>query len=120
MKKTLVLGASINPYRYSFKAILRLRAAGHEVIAVGKSIGKVADIMIAKQYPEGIIDINTVTIYLRADLQSSYYDQILESNPKRIIFNPGSENTELAILATSRGIETMVACTLVMLSINNY
>jgi len=120
MKKTLVLGASINPHRYSYTAIHRLRSEGHEVIAVGRSLGTVADVRILDKFPEAIEDLNTISVYLKADLQTTYYTQIIASNPKRIIFNPGAENIELARLADSHGINTIEACTLVMLSIKNY
>ena len=120
MKNTLVLGASTNPHRYSYIAIHRLRAAGHGVIAVGRGEGTVADITISEQISKGEEDIDTITLYLRAELQPRFYNQILESNPKRIIFNPGSENIELAQHASAKGIETLEACTLVMLSINTF
>ena len=120
MKKTLVLGASANPRRYSHMAILRLRAAGHDVLAVGRSQGKVADILISDLLPSEMEDIHSVSMYLRAELQPAYYEQILNINPQRIIFNPGAENFELSKLADSYGIETIEACTLVMLSIDDY
>ena len=120
MKKTLVLGASTNPNRYSHMAIKRLRAAGHQVIAIGRSEGDVADVSISELFPIVAEDIHTITVYLRADLQPRFYNQILGSKAKRIIFNPGSENIELANLASNQDMETINACTLVMLSINDY
>ncbi|MFT5479510.1 MAG: putative CoA-binding protein [Bacteroidia bacterium] len=118
-KKTLVLGASTNPARYAFKAINRLRESGHEVIALGLREGKVADVNIdakAQWYQK----VDTVTMYLGAPRQVQYYQYLMALNPKRIIFNPGAENEELEQLASKNGIETIEACTLVMLSIGNY
>ncbi|RYY10385.1 MAG: CoA-binding protein, partial [Chitinophagaceae bacterium] len=114
-KKTLVLGASQNPSRYSFIAINRLRSYGHPVVAIGKKAAMVADVAIeSKQEPHELVD--TITLYLGADNQKEYYDYILSLNPKRLIFNPGAENDELFELAEKNGIRAIEACTLVMLS----
>jgi predicted CoA-binding protein len=118
-KKTLVLGASDNPARYSNLAINRLRANQHPVVAIGKREGKVADVNIITDHP-GINDIDTVTVYLNVQHQKQYYDYILSLHPKRIIFNPGAENEELAAMAAQQGIQSMEACTLVLLSTGQY
>lgn len=118
-KKTLVLGASSNSTRYSYNAIRDLRQYDHEVIAIGKREGIVEDIAIT-QKEEPIEDLDTVTLYLNSDNQKPYYDYILSLNPRRIIFNPGAENHELAELARAKGIKTMNACTLVMLHTGQY
>ncbi|MGK2860516.1 MAG: CoA-binding protein [Chitinophagaceae bacterium] len=118
-KKTLVLGASDNPARYSFLAINRLRSMGHPVVAIGRKNTMVADVPLDKaKLP--LQDIHTVTLYLNPKNQQEYYDYILSVNPKRIIFNPGTENNELVILARKQNIETIEACTLVMLSTGQY
>lgn len=118
-KKTLVLGASDNPSRYSYLAIQRLRNHGHSVVAIGRKKTKVADVSIEKdQLP--VDGIDTVTIYLNPLHQQEYYDYILSLNPKRIIFNPGAENDELVSLAKQKGIQSIEGCTLVMLSTNQY
>lgn len=118
-KTTLVLGASDNPGRYSYLAVHRLRNHGHPVIAIGKKPGKVADVDISKEKsPQQGVD--TVTLYLNPLHQKMYYDYIVSLNPKRIIFNPGTENDELAVLAEENGIKTLEACTLVMLSTGQY
>ncbi|MGK0364420.1 MAG: putative CoA-binding protein [Saprospiraceae bacterium] len=119
MKKTLVLGASPNPSRYSNIAVNRLISYGHEVVPVGVREGEIAEIEIIKGRPE-VEGIDTVTLYLNPKRQVEYYDYILGLNPKRIIFNPGTENPELSRLAREQGIETEVACTLVQLSIGDY
>ncbi len=119
MKKTLVLGASENPDRYSNKAIRSLRRHGHEVVAVGNRKGSVDGVAIGtEQAPQEGID--TVTLYLNPANQKPYYDYILGLKPKRIIFNPGTENLELERLAEGAGIDALEACTLVLLSIGRY
>ena len=118
-KKTLVLGASDNPSRYSFLAMHRLRSHGHPVVAIGKKSGMVADVPIEKEKKD-FDNIDTVTLYLNPMHQKQYYDYIISLKPKRIIFNPGAENDELTDLATKNGIKPMEACTLVLLSTGQY
>lgn len=118
-KKTLVLGASDNPARYSFRAVHQLKSHGHEVVPVGIRKGTVAGLPIHTDRPAAA-DIDTVTLYVGPQNQSSWYDYILDLQPRRIIFNPGTENPELERLAQARGIATEEACTLVMLSIGQY
>ena len=118
-KKTLVLGASDNPSRYSYLAVNRLRSLGHPVVAIGKKNSMVADVPIEKEKKEWK-NVDTVTLYLNPLHQQQYYDYILSLKPKRIIFNPGAENDELADLAVKNGITPVEACTLVMLSTNQY
>jgi len=119
MKKTLILGASTNPSRYSNLAAHRLVAHGHPIINVGLKSGEVAGVPIEK--PELIhTDLDTITLYLGPQNQPEYYDYIINSKPKRIIFNPGTENPELEKLAEENGIQTLEACTLVMLSTGQY
>ena len=118
-KKTIVLGASPNPQRYSYMAINRLRSHDHPTIAIGKRKGVVGDTEIGvEQKPEE--DVDTITLYLNASNQKQYYDYILSLHPKRIIFNPGAENDELYDLAKDHGIQPMEACTLVLLSTGQY
>ena len=119
MKKTLVVGASLNPDRYSFKAINALRLAGHPVVAFGLKEGIVADVNIHKEW-QFTSDIDTVTMYVNPQRQIELYDKIIALNPKRVIFNPGTENPEFETLLASEGIETEIACTLVLLSIEHY
>jgi predicted CoA-binding protein len=118
-KKTVVLGASENPQRYSYLAINKLTANGHPVVAIGRKAGKVGDIEITTEHPE-MNDIDTITVYLNAQNQKAYYDYILSLKPKRIIFNPGAENEELEDLAKQNGIQPVEACTLVMLSTGQF
>ena len=119
MKQTLVLGASDNPARYSFMAVNLLRQHHHPVKAIGRKHSIVLDvpIEIEKQYLE---NIHTVTLYLNPDHQKEYEEYILSLKPKRIIFNPGTENPAFEKKANEAGIETMQACTLVLLSTGQY
>jgi predicted CoA-binding protein len=118
-KTTLVLGASDNPARYSYLAINKLRKYDHPVLAIGKKAVQVADVNVEKQ-KKSFTDIDTVTLYLNPLHQQEYYDYIISLKPKRIIFNPGSENEELMGLAKKNNIQTMEACTLVLLSTGQY
>jgi len=118
-KKTLVLGASDNPSRYSYLAIQQLRNHDHPVVAIGRKHTLVDDVQITTSQ-ELFENIDTITVYLNPVHQQEYYAYILSLHPKRIIFNPGAENAELAGLTRQNNIETLEACTLVMLSTNQF
>jgi len=118
-KKTLVLGASDNPSRYSYLAVNRLKSHGHPVVAIGKKNSIVAGVPIEKEKKDWK-NVDTVTLYLNPTHQQQYYDYILSLKPRRIIFNPGAENDELADLAVKNGIKPIEACTLVLLSTDQY
>jgi len=118
-KKTLVIGASNNPERYSYLAVNRLRDAGHPVVAIGLKPVQVADITVETE-KKPFDGVDTVTLYLNPARQKDYYDYILSLHPSRIIFNPGAENEELKALAKQNGIQTMEACTLVLLSTGQF
>ncbi len=118
-KKTLVLGASSNQDRYSYLAVNKLSRYHHPVIAIGKRKGKAGDIDIDNEQ-KPYDDIDTITLYLNPENQKPYYDYIVSLKPRRIIFNPGTENEELYKLAKQNNIETMEACTLVLLSTGQY
>jgi uncharacterized protein len=118
-KKTLVLGASQNPQRYSFLALNKLKKYGHPVVAIGKRKALVNEIEIATE-TVAFEDVHTITLYLNPHNQVPYYNYIIGLKPQRIIFNPGTENPELATMAQQHGIQTLQACTLVMLSANQY
>ncbi|MBP2283143.1 putative CoA-binding protein [Flavobacterium sp. CG_23.5] len=118
-KKTLVLGASTKPARYAFMAIEKLVEKGHSVLAIGQNAGEVAGIKIqTKAIP--LKNIDTVTLYLNPTRQRDYYNYIVEAKPKRVIFNPGTENPEFYQLLKLNDIKVEVACTLVLLSTNQY
>jgi len=118
-KKTVVLGASENPSRYSYLAIRKLTNHNHPVVAIGKRKGKVGDVPIETDHVP-VPNVDTVTLYLNPKNQEEYYDYILSLQPSRIIFNPGTENSELVRMAKDAGIEPVMGCTRVMLSIGNY
>ncbi|RYY25800.1 MAG: CoA-binding protein [Chitinophagaceae bacterium] len=118
-KKTLILGATPDPGRYAYLAANKLVKYGHSIVNVGKKTGEVAGVAIEK--PETIHhDIDTITLYIGAQNLPPLYDYILKTHPQRIIFNPGTENSELRRKAEEQGIETLYACTLVMLSTGQY
>lgn len=118
-KKTLVLGASTNPSRYSYMAIHRLLEKGHKVVPVGMKKGEVAGIPIKNDF-SGVEDIDTITLYVGPKHQPEYYDQIMNIKPERVIFNPGTHNPELIKSLEEKGIEAVEACTLIMLSAGTY
>jgi len=118
-KKTVVLGASENPSRYSNMAVKKLAAHDIDVVAIGRRPGNVNGIEISKEHPDAK-DVDTVVLYLNPENQKPYYDYIISLHPKRIIFNPGTENYELETLAEKNGIKTMEACTLVLLATGQY
>jgi len=118
-KKTLVVGASLKPNRYSNIAIKRLRENNVETVAFGLKEGTVEDVPIdTKLMPHA--NVHTVTLYLNPQRQKPYYDYIIGLKPKRIIFNPGTENIEFQNILKQEGIAFEEACTLVLLSINKY
>lgn len=120
MKRTLILGASPNPERYAHKVTLKLSKYGHPVFPVGLRKGNIGDHEILTDQPL-IENIDTLTLYVGPKNQPVYYDYILNKiKPQRIIFNPGTENEELINLAQQQHIETEVACTLVLLSVDEY
>ena len=119
MKKTLVFGASLKPHRYSYIAIHRLVGAGVETEAFGLREGRVKGVLIRTNL-EGITGIHTVTLYMNPRRQKPFYRAILGLEPKRVIFNPGTENHEFYELLRDKGIRVEVACTLVMLSMDAY
>ncbi len=118
-KKTLVLGASDNPGRYSYLAIKKLTQHGHPVVAIGRKKTQVG-ITAVETTMIPFTDVHTVTLYLNPTNQQPYYNYILDLNPKRIIFNPGTENEALVAMAEERGIEALYNCTLVMLSTHQF
>lgn len=118
-KPTVVIGASPNIDRYSFKATVSLQNNKHTVYPVGIKKGHINGLEIINNKPE-LLDIDTITLYIGPENQPQWYDYIFSLHPKRIIFNPGTENQELIKLAHEKGITSEIACTLVLLSINQY
>jgi predicted CoA-binding protein len=118
-ENVLVMGASMNPARYSFKATNMLLEYGHKVTGFGMRKGEVRGSIIYDVLPE-IQGLDTVTLYLGPKNQPPYYDYLINAKPKRVIFNPGTENPELMDLLSNAGIKSEVACTLVLLRTNQY
>ena len=119
MKKTLILGATDNPDRFAYRAAHSLVRHGHPIALVGIKKGTVAGQEILNGRP-AVANVDTVTLYVGPRNQVEWYDYILSLQPKRIIFNPGTENPELENRAREKGIQTVEGCTLVMLSAGMY
>ncbi len=117
--KTLVLGASLNKERFSNKAIERLVEFGHEVYAIGNKKGKISNVIISTDFLR-IENVHTVSIYLSKKIQELYYSYIVSLKPKRVLFNPGAENIEFSNILIKKQIYYENACTLVLLSTNQY
>lgn len=115
--KTVILGATPNPARYAFLAAERLSTKNLEFVPIGIKRGEVfgEEILDLREKPQ-IPEVHTVTLYIGVANQSEWIDYIIQLNPKRIIFNPGTENVEFASKAKEQNIEVVYGCTLVMLS----
>ena len=119
MKKTLVFGASLKPYRYSHLAIEKLSGKGIETVGFGAKAGMVSGVEISAHLEE-FKAIHTVSLYMAPANQEAFYDYLIGLHPERVIFNPGTENPEFRVLLNNAGIKTLEACTLVMLSTGGY
>lgn len=117
--KTLIIGASIKPERYSYMAAEKLLAHKHAIYMIGNRPGVLFDKEITKNRI-AYTDVETVTMYVSAKNQKGYYDYIISLNPQRVIFNPGTENHEFAKQLEQQGIIAEEACTLVLLATNAY
>lgn len=117
--KTLIIGASVKPERYAYKAAQRLLEHKHEIYLLGNRTGELFGQEISTE-PQAYPDVDTVTLYVSAKNQASYYDYILGLRPRRVIFNPGTENPELQSLLQQAAIEYEESCTLVMLATGQY
>ncbi|OHX68526.1 CoA-binding protein [Flammeovirga pacifica] len=120
MKKTIIIGATPNETRYAYFASQRLVEKGHEIIPLGIKKGQVANGQEIINDKPIIKDVDTVTMYVGAPRQVDWIDYIISLQPKRVIFNPGTENPEFYLKLEEANIEFEEACTLVMLSANTY
>ena len=118
-KTTLIIGASLNPNKYSNIALKRLDDKEIKIHAIGAREGRVNDVNITTE-KTSFNNIDTVTMYLNPKRQEEYYDYVLGLNPRRVIFNPGTENSEFSKILKEKGIKSEIACTLVLLSTNQY
>ncbi len=119
MKKTLVIGASENPERYSYKAIKMLNEHHHPILALGTRTGEVDGIKIQKEIDKNE-EVHTITMYVGPKNQPAYFELITQLKPQRLLLNPGTENPEMEKLAKENNIEVIHGCTLVMLSTGQY
>lgn len=119
MKKTLIVGASTNPARYAYLVANKLVRKGYPIVNVGRKEGRVAGVDI-ENMNNIHMDIDTITLYVGPKNQPIYYDYIIQTKPKRVIFNPGTENEGFRRKLEEEGIETVEACTLVMLNTGQY
>ena len=117
--KTLVIGASVKPDRYSHKVVLKLLDSGIKVIPMGINQGNIADLVIVRPF-EKQKDIHTVSIYIKPEIQKEYYKYIINLQPKRVLFNPGTENPIFSQILQKHNIYWENSCSLVLLSTNQY
>ncbi|WP_194975657.1 CoA-binding protein [Aquiflexum lacus] len=121
MKKTVIIGASNNPSRYSYVAARMFSERAIPFVPVGIKKGKLfGEEILDLRIKPNIHDVHTVTLYLGPDNQVEWYDYIISLNPQRIIFNPGTENHEFMKMAKEKGIQVCAACNLVLLSTGQY
>lgn len=121
MKKTVIIGATTDPSRYAYLAARMLTHYNNEIVPIGIKKGEVfgARILSIFEKPQ-VADVHTITMYIGPQRQPEWYQYLLGLKPKRIIFNPGTENLTLEKMAEDRGIEVVQGCTLVMLRSNQY
>ncbi len=117
--KTLIIGASVKPDRYSYKAAEKLLANGHDIYMLGHKEGVLFDLPIIKEQ-KLYEDVDTVTMYVGPRNQEGYYDYIVSLQPRRVLFNPGTENPDFELILDKHGIEHEQACTLVLLATKNF
>lgn len=117
--KTLIIGASTEPSRYAFLAANKLLNHGHDIELLGRNSGEIKGHTIETE-KKNFEDIDTVTLYVNPKVQPEYYDYVIGLKPRRVIFNPGTENDEFEALLEKNNIEPIEACTLVMLSTGQF
>ena len=117
---TLILGASEQPQRYSHRVALRLLEAGEDILMLGKQKGEVKGQPIYTELPANHPKVDTITLYVNPSHQENYRDLIFSLKPKRVIFNPGTENLPLMQELNASGVDAFPACTLVMLSTGQF
>lgn len=116
---TLVFGASVKPDRYSHMAVAKLRNYKHDVVAFGMSSGEVSGVEIDTELIT-YKDVDTITLYMNPKRQKTYYNYLIGLKPRRVLFNPGTENPEFYAELRKHNITYEEACTLVLLSTNQY
>lgn len=114
-QKVAILGASANPDRYSYKAFRMLKDQGHTPFPVTPKMNSLEGVPVVPQISDLKPPMDTLTMYVNAERSDAMAEQILQLRPRRVIFNPGSENPTLASRLEAAGIEVVEGCTLVML-----
>lgn len=117
--KTLVIGASVNPDRYSHKVVLKLLESDIKVVPMGINRGNIGGLVIVRPF-EDQKNIHTVSIYITPVVQKKYYKYIINLEPKRVLFNPGTENPTFSHILENHNIYWENSCNLVLLSTNQY
>lgn len=121
MKRTVIVGATTNRGRYAYLAAEMLTEFKHEIIPLGIKKGEVFGKQILNIQEKPLVaNVDTITLYIGPQHQSEWYDYLIGLKPRRIIFNPGTENEIFARMADEKGIEAVEACTLVMLRTGQY
>ena len=121
MKKTVIIGATTDPSRYAYLAARMLTQYNNEILPIGIKKGDLFGTKILNIFDKPKVDdVHTITLYIGPQRQPEWYEYLMSLNPKRIIFNPGTENDVLIRMAEERGIEAVEGCTLVMLRSNQY
>jgi len=115
-----VIGASNKPDRYSYQAVMLLKEKGHKVYPVHQRIRDIEGMLVYPSIKDIKDPIDTISLYVASDISNLLGEDIITKKPRRIIFNPGAENTELAAKAQTAGIKTLNACTLVLLRTNQF
>ena len=118
--KVAVIGASDKPDRYSYKALMLLKEKGHEVYPIHQRIQKIEGMNVFPSIKDIVEPVDTVSLYVASDISDTLADEIIAKHPRRIIFNPGAENSSLEQKARTNGIAPINACTLVMLNTNQF
>jgi len=121
MKQTVaILGASDNPERFSYKAFVMLKEYGHNPVPVGKNIKTLEGYIVYEKLSDITTPVETLTMYVRPEISNQLNSEILKLKPKRVIFNPNTENPELQKSLEEAEIHTVEACTLVLLRTNQF
>lgn len=118
-KRTLIIGATTKPHRYAYIATRRLLEQGIDVVAIGSKKGHIANVPIHTGKPD-FKSVDTVSLYINPNIQKDYYDYIISLKPRRVIFNPGTENDIFKKLLGDNNIDAEYACTLVLLSTSQF
>lgn len=119
-ERVVILGASDKPDRYSYKAMKRLLEAGHEIVLVNRGYSEIEGHPVQADIGDVTGEVDTLTIYVRPEVSSLLIEPIIKLKPKRVIFNPSTDNVRLQLALDEAGIEWQSACTLVLLRTGQY